>query len=53
MRTVTTKRAPGKQGRKQKKLELGQVSLKDLAAKDGERVKGGMLPFTTTLYTCK
>ena len=52
MKRVTTKREPGQQGRKKKKLESGQVSLKDLVARDGERVKGGS-PMTYTLYTCK
>lgn len=52
MRTSTTKRAPGKDGRKQKKLELNKESLKDLVARDPGNVKGGQ-PFTIILYTCK
>ena len=51
MRTNTTKRQPGDQGRKQKKLELDKKSLKDLVARDPGRVKGGT-PHTTTVYIC-
>jgi hypothetical protein len=52
MRTSTTKRQPGENGRKLKKLELDKKSLKDLVARDPGRVKGGQ-PFTIILYTCK
>jgi hypothetical protein len=51
MRTSTTKREPGENGRKLKKLELDKKSLKDLVARDPGRIKGGT-PHTTTLYIC-
>jgi hypothetical protein len=57
MRGVGTKRQPGEQGKKMKKLELGKKSLKDLVAEDGNRVGGGgrhkiNTPHTVTLYVC-
>jgi hypothetical protein len=51
MKTDTTKREPGENGRKQKKVELDKKSLKDLVARDPGRVKGGT-PHTITVYTC-
>jgi hypothetical protein len=50
MRT-SNKRQPGEQGKKVKKMESDKKSLKDLVAKDGDRVKGGT-PHTTTVYIC-
>ncbi len=52
MRTSTTKRQPGENGRKLKKLELDKKSLKDLVTRDPGRVKGGRW-LTVDLYTCK
>ena len=58
MKSVGPKRQPGEFGEKQKKIELGKTSLKDLAASDDSRVKGGShrgktnTPHTVTLYVC-
>ena len=52
MNKTSTKRQPGKIGKKMKKLELNKESLKDLVARDPGRVKGGR-DYTITLYTCK
>jgi hypothetical protein len=52
MNKTSTKRQPGKTGKKMKKLELNKESLKDLVARDPGRVKGGQ-PLTIILYSCK
>ena len=58
MKDTGTKRQPGEFGKKQRKTELGKVSLKDLATTDDSRVMGGNHrgktngPHTITRYVC-